>query len=92
MTPPSSDDGDTAGLYRDVGSGDVPTASTLLRFKDFKHLTLRNAKDPTSFLVWWLQFKAEVCNNLGFADFWSPTSTSYAPCECLVDTYASYSG
>jgi hypothetical protein len=69
MTPPSSDDGDTDGLYRDAGSGDVHVASSLLRFKDFKHLTLKNARDPTTFLVWWLQFKAEVCNKLGLADF-----------------------
>jgi hypothetical protein len=78
MTPPSSDDGDTAGLCRDDGSGDVPAASSLLRFKDFKHLTLKNAKDPTAFSIWWIQFKAEVCNKLGFADFWSPTSTCSA--------------
>jgi hypothetical protein len=56
MTLPSSDDGDIAGLYRGVGSGDVQAASSLLRFKDFKHLMLRNGKYPITFLVWRLHF------------------------------------
>jgi hypothetical protein len=74
MTPPSSDDGDTPGLCRDAGSDDVHAVSSLLRFKDFKHLKFMNAKDPTTFLVWWLQFKSEVCNIQELTDFWSPTS------------------
>jgi hypothetical protein len=28
--------------------------------------------------VWWLQFKAEVCNKQGFTDFWSAASTCSA--------------
>jgi hypothetical protein len=93
MTPPSSNDSDTAGLYRDAGSGDVPVASSLLRFKDFKHLTLRNAKDPTTFLVWWFQFKAEVINKLGSLISGRRTPLAVLnPCECHVDTHASHSG
>jgi hypothetical protein len=49
--------------------------SALLRYKDFKHLTLMNAMDPTTFIVWWLESKAEVCNKQGFVEFWSATST-----------------
>jgi hypothetical protein len=65
-------------LSRDHDSFVVPTVSTLLRFKDFKHLTLMNAGDPTTLIVWWLQFKAEVCNNRGFSGFWSAGSTCSA--------------
>jgi hypothetical protein len=45
---------------------------------DFKHFTLRNAKYTTTFLVWWLQFKAEVFNKPWFTDFWSTTLACFA--------------
>jgi hypothetical protein len=57
---PSSEVGDAARLSRDSGSYDAPSVSTRLRFKDFKHLTLRSTKDPITFLVWWLRF---ITNN-----------------------------
>jgi hypothetical protein len=74
----SSEVGDVVELSRDYGSSCVPTVSSFLRFKDLKHLTLRNANDPTTVLVWLLKFKAEVCNTHGFNDFRSSTSACSA--------------
>jgi hypothetical protein len=34
-----------------------------------------NVRDPTTFIVWLLQFKAEVCYKQGFNEFWSAAST-----------------
>jgi hypothetical protein len=78
MTSSTYDVGDAPELSRDSGFSVVPAGSTLLGFKDIKPLTLLNAKDPTNFIVWWLQFKVEVYNKQGLTEFWSAASTRYA--------------
>jgi hypothetical protein len=55
MPTPSSEVGDALELSRVSGSFDALDVSSFLRFKDFEHLTLRNAKDPATFLVWWFR-------------------------------------
>jgi hypothetical protein len=70
--------GDATELCRDSGSCVVPTVSSILRFKNFNDLTLLNAKDPTTFIVWWLHFKAVVFNKQGFTEFWTAAATCYA--------------
>jgi hypothetical protein len=39
-------------LPRDSGSSAEPIFFIFLRLKDFKHLSLLNARDPTTFTVW----------------------------------------
>jgi hypothetical protein len=62
-------------FIRDSGSSANPFIIMLLRFKDLKYLTLLNARDPATYIVWWLYFKAEACNKERFTEFWSATST-----------------
>jgi hypothetical protein len=75
----SSEVGDAIGLSQDSGSSDSPAVSYApLRLKGSLQFTLRNAMDPTTFLAWWLHFKAEASNKQGFALFWSTSSACYA--------------
>jgi hypothetical protein len=76
MTSSAREVGAAPRLPRDSGSYADLVISTLFRFKDIKHLTFLNARDPTTFIVWWLQFKAEVCKKQGLTEFWSAASTS----------------